>query len=116
MSIFPGAQAQQWITQPADRNVTVGGNVTFRCEAEGVDSLTHIWNKGVNPIFLNGVPGSNVPSRYKIQGKNNLVISGVTLEDDSFYSCTIFNFDSVQVKLSVQCKYIYKESFTEMKN
>ncbi|XP_045209510.2 hemicentin-1-like isoform X2 [Mercenaria mercenaria] len=95
------AKGATWITQPKDQSVTVGRNVTFPCEVRDPgNNLTKVWNKGTTPIFINGV-GANIGDRFSIIGVNTLFIRNVELADDSFYTCSIFTFDNVQVKLTV---------------
>ncbi|XP_052252975.1 hemicentin-2-like isoform X2 [Dreissena polymorpha] len=100
--------AIEWVQQPTDRNITIGGDVTFPCEIRYRNQAATLlmWTKGGAVIFANGnASGSQVPSRYSVDftesGRNNLHISNVQLEDDSYYNCQIFSFDTIQVKLNV---------------
>ncbi|XP_052804588.1 hemicentin-1-like isoform X2 [Mya arenaria] len=95
-----------WVIQPSDLKVTQGRNVTMPCEVRSNQTVNTIWNKGSITQFFNGQPSSaSVPSNYKVeytsQGKNNLQIRNVRLDDESFYACQVIGFDSVQVKLTV---------------
>ncbi|KAL4228916.1 hypothetical protein ACF0H5_011957 [Mactra antiquata] len=90
-----------WVTQPSDLSVIVNGNASLPCEVQGGNNLTMVWNKGTVPIFINGQKASGVSERYSIQGQNSLFIQNVTIDDDSFFTCTIFQFEHVQVKLTV---------------
>ena len=60
---------------------------------------------GASTIFLNGQRNRLLQgfdwSRYRIEGKNNLVIDNVQESDESSFACVIFGFDSVQVYLTV---------------
>lgn len=99
--IFPGVS---WVQQPSDLSVIVNGNASLPCEVEGGEGLMKVWNKGTVPIFINGVKAEGISDRYSIQGQNSLFIQNVTKDDDSYFTCTIFQFEHVQVKLTVLCK------------
>jgi len=68
-----------------------------------------VWNKAGVTYFFNGNPTQDVSPRYSVNytasGLNDLKISSVALDDDAFYTCQVFGFDMVQVKLNVHSKY-----------
>lgn len=82
----------------------VGRQAKFECVVDDMGNQSYFWNKGPKTIFFNGQRNTGVDSRYRIEGRNNLVIDSVKLEDESLYSCLVFGFDEVQVSLTVWCK------------
>ncbi|KAK3577322.1 hypothetical protein CHS0354_008417 [Potamilus streckersoni] len=91
----------EWIKQPHDTEVVKGQTATLECQVRDRGLLDVIWNKGGNVIFKNNQSNSGVDPRYKILGEFNLVIENATDGDDAFFSCAVFSFDTVQVKLTV---------------
>ncbi|KAL3885257.1 hypothetical protein ACJMK2_025345 [Sinanodonta woodiana] len=91
----------EWIKQPHDTEVLKGQTVTLECQVRDRGTLNILWNKGGIVIFINNMSNSGVDPRYKISGEFNLIIENTTEADDAYFTCTVFSFDTVQVKLTV---------------
>ncbi|KAH3797494.1 hypothetical protein DPMN_151075 [Dreissena polymorpha] len=98
----------EWIQQPTDLNVTIGGNVTFPCEARYNNQLATwlTWRKDGAVIFVNGEVGIGLglkmSNRYSVDyadsGRSNLRITKVQLEDEFNFTCFARDQNRIQIE------------------
>ena len=67
-------------TNPEDRIVAVGTNITLTCNASGADNLRYQWIR---------MGKKTIPSRARGVRSNTLIIPNIIVNDGGLYKCVV---------------------------